>query len=548
MVNQFGKTASLLYSPFHPFAIIESAIPFTGLTVDNPFIAPWNFGKTWQQIKDVNRRMKEDPEGTMGPWTRFGAGIGRRDPNIEQGKVDQAIVKGLDFLEEKNTWWSKSVKPAAQGMFDLKKFWDNFLWNELHPTIKIFSMETMYNHMRENFEQRGIPWNDDVQRENIARTVNDGFGGQEWEIYIWATPEVRRLMHVGMFSPDWTISAANIAGATSLPGLNQLVPPLSVTQKEFMIKRYWPVMAAIVLFGIPNALQALIWATGGDDEEDDVPFTYMNEIGKRTHIDFTPWLRRLGWVPGIGYRGGDSGKRRVYLRWGKQAYEVFEGWYQHPVTTAMNKMSIAGRIAFEQATGTSTGGFALPFKSDGLMDFMVSDGSFFNSRAGYIGRKFLPFSIVQLLQKQPVGFFAPASRGASMGTAIFHMKQLLEGYADPPTWRKISQSEKLVTNLDNLTLEWINAAERNGIDGREAFKRAKSFTLSKYYKNFFRALNNEDDKALEVHAQSILRLGGTINSVERSMENRFGAVDRTFTPEMREAARKALREVDTGVR
>ena len=62
--------------------------------------------------------------------------------------------------------------------------------------------------------------------------------------------------------------------------------------------RYWGAFAGIVLLGIPNLLQALIYgltqAFGDDEEKEKMSFTtFGNEVGHRLQVDFTPLMNMI---------------------------------------------------------------------------------------------------------------------------------------------------------------------------------------------------------------------------------------------------------------
>jgi len=530
--NAWSKTMTLLFSGFHPFSLLESAIAIAGIKRIGQLALPGNMVRTWRTLREINRDLKEHPEH-MGRWIRYGSTIMTSNPNIlERGttRVDSTLKKWFENVTVQDPAFVRARAKAVETFFNFKKGWDNFLWNEMHPTLKLASMDFLWKEYTSKFEREGRQYNEEAVREDIAKAVNDAFGGQEWESYMWATPKVRQMLHLLFFAPDWTLSAANIAGATSLPGFNRLIQHnIGPIQKDVMLRKYWPAMATIVLFAIPNAIQAAIYGAFGDDDEDDVPFTFMNEEGKKSHIDFTPLLRNLP-----GYVGGDTGKRRVYMRWGKQAYEVFEGWYQDFAGTALRKTSSFFRTAFEQATGSTTSGWDLPFKDAGYMGLLVADDSIFDSRASYVARKFMPYWFLNILEGRPVSFIAPVSRGATQGMVIDRMREVFEAYANPSLWNRISGNTGLEEDLASLVPGLIEAAEKNGVDPELALRKARSFARGKYYRKFFKAINNQDEQAMEEAAESVVRLNASIENFEQAIERRFEATPRLYTNEIQE--------------
>jgi len=503
--NAWSKFMGMAFSGFHPFSLLESLSASFGITVENPAFHPF---ATRQALRDIVRDMRENPEDPRWkPWVAAGLMVNVGNPDVKLGLVEADLQRWIDQSEGKFPTVNKALKA-----FQKYKHWnDRWLWNELHPAIKVYTAETIFN----SYAQKYHDFDEARVREEIAQHVNNAFGGQEWDQYVWATPKALQMLHLGMFSPDWTISAANIAGATRLPIINTKMHAsnLSPLAKDEMLRRYWPAMAGIILFGIPNMIQAALYGVAGDPDEDDKPFCFMNEAGKQSHIDITPVLRRLP-----GYKGGDTGARRVYMRWGKQAYEVFEGWYRDAPHTLMSKSSPAFRTAFEQATGTTTSGWDLPFKGEGLLGTITSDGSFMKGRAGHVVQKFLPFSVLSVMQGRPTTFIAPASRGVTFGTVAYSMQKTIEAHLD----RGVLPKELQSVDLSYLAADIVEAARRNGVDPEAAFTRARSKAMSGYYSEFFRAINDRRDGEAERIAEKLVQLGAGLDGFHRAMKIRLG--------------------------
>ena len=531
--NAYTKWAQLQMSFFHPFSLVESLVASGGMTLKNPVFHPI---KTFQELQRLKRDVEQNPE-KYSQWINAGMMVDWGNPDITAGLINKDIQRGIDLLDDSDAYLAKVVKPGLQAFQNYKNFVDKFLWHTVHPTMKLYVAENIKAYIE---DQQGSPLTEQ-QYEDIARFVNNALGGQEWDQYVWGTPKAKQMLHALFLAPDWTLSAANVAGITSwFPGLKGVVRPnLSKLETSVMAKRYWPAMTAIVLAGIPNLIQFGIYsatAAAGTLEDDDEPFTFLNERGRKTWIDITPLVRQLP-----GYQGGASGKRRVYMRWGKQAYEVFEGWVQKFGQTALNKSSVAVRTAFEQATGYNTGMMKMPFKGEGYLGIINAQGSLFDSRAGAIGQKVIPFSVLALLQERPSTFFAPAKRGASFGGTVMDMQKALEAYADPGVWEKISGSPVLSDNLEELMPAIIDAGQRNGVDTELALEQAVSRTRSKYYKEFFKHLNSgKNPKKLEQLSQSIIRLNGEIDQLHSSMGSRLEQVSRFYDIDMEVAAEEAF--------
>lgn len=533
-LNQWMKWLAIgipMTSMFHPFALLESFVATQGLK-NNPVltgakdILTGKKPRIFKQMDDMMNGILKNPE-LADVWIRAGLGIDFSHPDLKMGMIDKDLRSAVDFLRS-----NKSVPAGEHIAKGLEKFnafksrWDNWMWNSFQPALKLYTAQGIYIRRMEEAEKNGTYLDPDLLRQDIADYVNDAYGGQEWEKYWFATPKVMQMMHLITFAPDWTISSANAAGMGNLPIIRQVVGKESTAlHVDELIKNYWPAMILIVLAGIPNAIQFAIWtATRPFGDPDDKPFTFMNEAGRKTYVDVTPIYRMLG------YGTGDQNKRRVYLRWGKQAYEVLR-WFTNPVESAMSKSSQTVKIAMEQVTGSSGNGFELPFADKGLMGALSVDGSFWDSRIGYVARHFVPYSVLNILDGYPVGYFANVTRGPSKFRLIDDARQILEAYGNSDEYSLIEQMGKTHLLKDRLG-DVLHSAELNGYDSEEVYTRALAMVRTKYYGDFFKALNDGDNKKTEQIAEAIVRLNGTVKELNRSMEKRFSAVNKEWDPAM----------------
>ena len=528
--NNWSKNMTLSMSLFHPFSLAESAIAIGGLTKKN-WGALSHAPKTVREIMNLNKRIKSDPV-LLKKWVNHGLRANPSNPNYDNNE----LYKDMEFLDKKFDEMGVSYLKKATG------FWKGYndrvnrlLWQSYLPSIKMWTAENVHTELVENFEERGIAYEDDQLLTDISKLVNDAFGGQNWDQYLWATPERKQLMHMMMFAPDWTLSAFNISGAGNLPALKEFIGQTDL-QKDWQMSRYWPGMVVLVMTGIPQAVQLAIFAAAkvlpGPDDEDGSPFIFNNEHGKEGiggisgHIDITPLAKKLGW------EGAPTGKRRIYIRWAKQANEVFEGWGTRPLHTLMVKTSTSVRTVLEQMTGNNASGWTLGFKEKNLMTGLFSgEEGFSDSRIAYIGKKFVPMSILSMLEGRPTTFLAPASKGMSNFIAQKTMAQILTAYAEDDVWARIDKNKKWKTNLAALGPEVLDAAARNGLDPDMVLKAAKRHTLAHLYNGFFKALNSSNYDELERMAVSILRVNGTIKGLERSINIRAKGTGNPITDE-----------------
>ena len=220
--NNYTKRLALGFSLFHHFALLESFIAAYGLNWKNPLINPFEMKRVYKQARLDFAKMQSNP-AHIGVWHRVGFEAGSPIIDIDNTSFDEMIEKVAKY-SEKGPGGNKIAK-GARAMLKAKQKADHWLWHELQPTMKFHIAEKMLADVQANPDYAGVPI--EMLREDIAKKVNDAFGGQEWERYLWANPLVRDWMQLLLFAPDWTISAINVAG---LPDIAQ-----SITgQKNFL--------------------------------------------------------------------------------------------------------------------------------------------------------------------------------------------------------------------------------------------------------------------------------------------------------------------------
>jgi hypothetical protein len=277
-------------------------------------------------------------------------------------------------------------------------------------------------------------------------------------------------------------------------------------------------MALYVLFLLPNAFQFAIWAAFGAGD-DDPAFSFLNEENRKSYIDITPMWRFFGWD------GDPTGKRRVYVRFGKQAYEVYQGWLTEPFNQFARKLSQPARLVIEQVTGKSPGSdWNLEFQGQGLKGWLDSKDeglvkSFLNSRFGYVAQKFLPMSVTQVLKNPQLGlapFFAPTSLGTSQGKATADIVLLYRSLAEDNNWKEFRKFPEAMANLDGIAQDILDGAAANGYDTDLITKTAKGVVLGDLYKRFSEAMDNHDTDRMNSLADRIIRVGGSLRGLKTS--------------------------------
>jgi len=411
-------------------------------------------------------------------------------------------------------------------------------------SAKLWATHHFYQTLRAKAEAAGVPFDAEAAMKPYAQYINDELGGWSWDRFTWATPTWRRWMQLSLFSPMWTISAANAAGLgmlTSSVFKNSMTPEAA---NHIMVKR-WPTMLAFVMFLVPAAMQGIAYMAAkvaGSVDDDDEYFIWNNEEGKQMHADITPLMRAMPW-----YEGAPTGERRQYIRWGKQAWEI-RNWFDAPWSALLGKTSNVARWALEQATGSAAGNadWPMPYKDMGLMGLVVDKhGGFVGSRMGHTIEKFLPFSLIGWARNpdaKPFQIVGATSKGMSFNRATKAYMGLLDAWAREDTYSKIYNNPRVKANLEALGPEILDAAARNGYDPAKVLTSARGAVLKDVYARLYRALDKNDMKGVERWSRAVARVNGNISGVLRSVKNRNNMYGKPepISQEQRDAVREAF--------
>ena len=340
----------------------------------------------------------------------------------------------------------------------------------------------------------------DTIKDDVARIINDSFGGQEWESHFWLSPKGRQVARWTFLAPDWTLSNARIAGRPVFQVGNKTVRRIGL--------KYWMNMA-FVLGASHIGLQALAYSLAGDEDKGDHRFPWQNEVGHKFDIDVTPLMRKMPW------RDKES-KQRYYIHFGKQAREVL-GWIMDPIRTAGVKMSPAVQAALEQLTGHSAGsGFPMEWKRGEYEDYNPSILDTAPLRIKAVAKKFTPFS----LRGNNFAFAAPMSKGMTPFKARRALVSAFRGLAEPGFLEEHTKGRATKAQLQKHVEDILDAAEANGLDRKRVFGQGLATARTHYYRKLFTALNKKDMGDAEEAALSLRRLGTSLKSIGQSGERR----------------------------
>lgn len=493
-INAWSKFMTIGFSGFHPIAILENVVAnlrlkaFSKIHEGHLFV--WNSDEFKAMMNDpaFQRRLIE-------------AGLEQQSwPNFNASQIDQDLIRAQNYLKNNKhiiaSW-------GVNGMVKYKNWMDLHLWQNMNSNSKAYGWLDLVNKRVAQLEAKGIPYNLKQLDQQAAEAINVAFGGMNWTRVMWSTPGLRQILQLLMFAPDWTLTNIGVAlaGLGWIPGVGKLFTKgMSNETRRYAALTAWPGMFVFMVFW-PSMVQAMIYAAFGDPDKDDRVFANENEKGKEFSIDITPIMRKLGWT------NPDNPNERFFTQFAKQSWEVMEA-VKDPLQTLKGKSSMMVKIALEQITGENMIGRDVAFKNESFWaSILHSEEGIKGSRVGKLGEKFLPMTVVSWMGDQPPAWIAPTSKGMTHGKTIRAMQEVLNAYADPGAWERITGVPNYTDKLEKLVEDITAAASRNGVNVKDALKEAKSAIVGKYYERFWRALNDGNQAELERASAAVVRLG-----------------------------------------
>lgn len=493
---------------FHYAALLESQIAIGGLKESSAW-TPFQHYKDFQEYK---KALFSNPE-ILRKWMEAGLEATIVNPDYQQG----VVADNLRWVRDK----AKSAKhngtaKAIDGFMELKEKWDSKLWVEFHAPLKLWTAEGLLNEARKN-----NPNLDEAKAmREISALVDSLYGGINDRRLLWKTPETIQILNAGLFARDWTEAALGIAGAGNIRALEGMFGEQTQLQNKIRYGKYWPAFLGIVMFGIPNAIQAMIWALTRpfqDDDDllsvlvgDDVPFTVNNEHDRSTWIDVTPALELLPF-----YQGDDTGARKIFIRWGKQGYEI-GNWLTKPVEALGHKTAIPIKWAYEHMSGKSVGGWDMAFKDQDFFGVMQAHGSFLKGRVGDTLMRFTPFTVQDILRGKPTAWFTKAKQGKHGWYASKQLTELYLGYVNDKNWKTTKNHEK---NILVISGEIVRAAASNGFDPVKVQKDALQNARAELYMQFETAMKRQNFKKAELIGERLIALEASAVKIKRLLSN-----------------------------
>ena len=552
-INNWMKVNALQLSLFHVKALLEDVESAT-------------WGKA---LLPKALRAKDPSHITLGEWYRM---LKTNDPYVHEltkimdqvgitqsygnvNPVDIATGK-LDKHVDKMRSWLKTAGHERMGD-DFKAVSDmlsneqsSFIFESLNNIGKLAVTHSLLQRARAEAYKTGRTFDPVKALKPYNRYVNEAVGGLNPAHYSWATPHARQVMSLGLFSWQWTLGAWNAAGGSLLTG-GILDTKLTPEASRFIFTRRLPAMVAMVMIAEPMAMQLATYlsaAAAGKTKDDDHPWLWDNEDGKKSYADLTPIARMMP-----GYNGGTTGQRRLYIRWGKQVHEILN-WLEDPMKTAGGKSSLVAQTAFGLATGRSLGtDWNLGFKNEGLAGFISGRHGFEDSRLAYLTENMIPvvgsFSVSQVLKNPGAGLLGltgPTSQGTSYHAACQRAMAVLSAWTENDHFRTFQYNQKTQVNLHALLADILDDARANGYPPEQVLNASRAAILKAKYADLYATMSNKgvDQAAFERVSREIMRLNGTVQGIRSSVANRNHLYGKpgTLTPAENEAIAEAFHE------
>jgi len=478
VLNGLTKSTALLASFFHNINQSESGVAMLGVKeIYNISTgrASWKIGK---------KLISENPEFVSDAIMHGLQPASNMQADMGFGHVDRFFRSTENYLNRKSIPYAGDVVGIFRKAHDKM---NRHLWSDIHEGYKFYTYYKLTSDILQKFPD-ATPEMIKQIKESIAASINNGFGGQEWESHLWLRP--RNLMYArrALLAPDYTWSNLRIAGVQT----KTFTDPIA----RRVMAKYWVNMA----LGIGAATVALNYAITGHGPWD-------NEYDHKYDIEVTPIIKagKMVWskMPLTEDYDWDADKTHYYARLGKQAREIF-GWFTEPWKTVGNKMGMLSRQVINQATGTEIGsGWEMPWRKEDL-DLWEN----LEERAKHAASMFRPFSF----SESQFAFTVPMYKGMSPYKGIKAYQEAL----DAKSWTVFGEP----TIKENAIREISDALILNGQDGPGLFKIALGGVKSKYYKLFYDQYEKGDFDGMEETAVKLLQLQATWSNLEQSLSAR----------------------------
>ena len=246
-ISQFVKRINVIGSFFHAKSLME-VMSSTGIPIWTPLkeaiVLPLVekgvkaiTGKDIQ-LSAITKAIEQFKKGGVGTSTDKWI----REDNLQLG-VPEDVSKNIlsssgKLVDSLISEFGPKTRVLEKSLTTTEKYtlhyFDRYTWDYLHTGGKLMVAEAYLDKARLSAAKRGRPFDESATRKEIARFLNDSFGGLNW--YDAATqtqnefakrmalaaysPAGRRSLQIALFAPDWTISTLRAFSAALPKGLN----------------------------------------------------------------------------------------------------------------------------------------------------------------------------------------------------------------------------------------------------------------------------------------------------------------------------------------
>jgi hypothetical protein len=513
----------------------------------------------------------------LDPTFRFQNDRDNSNPVLGSGGMVKEDITKLIRWASSAGWRPSSVRRLRHALQFMYEHPTDYTFNVVLNAVKMSVVMQTMRRLREECLRGGHRFDAIRELRRHSSYINAEIGGIDPARYAWATPELRKILSLGMFSWQWTagawIAGGGEAVTDALFGGHSSTP--AQRQRSFV---RWLRMLGIVKVGVPVVLQAAVKALAKalsaglppDDEiAEDVErmpwLCPLNEsrVGSLC-FDVTPLLKLAARVPGVawtkenvpvigplvpGYVGGGrntTGGRRYYMHFGKQSDEFFR-WFEDPLTQAFAKTSVPVQKLYEFVKGVSISGGGAPkaFAEKGMIGrvFNMStdpeENAFFNALSAMT-----PFSWQSASTTPDAGIVAaigPLKMGESKRSTRLRiaerLKDLVEDDRTNNPWSYPGNRRKL--NL--LCTDILREARLNGIPPDKVMSSALGDVAKVQYAKLMDALpkdirtNRVDGEKLVAAVRALVRINKKYADIKSSILQKYEASGRDLktSPAMR---------------
>ncbi|CAB4240566.1 hypothetical protein UFOVP38_11 [uncultured Caudovirales phage] len=438
MISQVTKRMNVIGSFFHAKSMMEvmssAQIPLWTPIKEAlvlPLVEKAVKGLTGKelQLSAISKAVEQYRKGGVGEnvdkWIRE-AGLQLEVPE----DVSQGVLSSLGkFGDSMIGKYGPKTRVLEKSLSTVEKYtlglFDKYTWDYLHTGGKIMVADAYLDKARIAAAKEGKPFDETQQRKEIAKFVNNSFGGLNWFDAATQTqnefakrmamaaysPEGRRGLQVALFAPDWTLSTLR-AFTDALPkslnptkwhpveGVKGMMTP--TTSSDYA--RLYQFKTALTYLTVINAIN-------------------MMTANRPVWENKDP--SRIEWPDGTSMQAM------------KHAMEPYH-WIADPDKTFASKLGFIPKALWVGMAGTE---YASPQAQKIVPDKMTGNATVDNylSRAKVIAQSALPFQ-AQAAAGAPQG---EGVKRALLGTAGFPM------YGSTAEQKKVARAERELRTKEN---------------------------------------------------------------------------------------------------